>query len=175
MLGVSPPNPVAHLFVSQLDQLRHDLVRLAEAMPADGYGWQPRGEAGAGMRTFGEQVRHVATLMRITAAIVGGRASPVAPGAGNNGPAGIDTKSEILDALRLAFEEARAAALSFDEANQFQPIWTAFGSQTRAEVMTALVAHSYDHYGQMVVYARLSGVTPPEPGRPEPPPAVQPT
>jgi uncharacterized damage-inducible protein DinB len=27
--------------------------------------------------------------------------------------------------------------------------------------MTALVAHSYDHYGQMVVYARLFGVVPP--------------
>ena len=173
MLGVSPLNPVAHLFTSQLDQLEHDLLRLAEAMPADGYGWRPPGEAGAGMRTFGEQVRHVATLMRITAAIVGGRASPVAPGPGNNGPAGIDTKSEILDALRLAFEEARAAALSFDEASQFQPLRTVFGSQTRAEVMTALVAHSYDHYGQMVVYARLHGVTPPAPERPEPPPAVQ--
>ena len=102
MLGVSPLNPVAHLFVSQLDQLEHDMLRLAEDMPADGYGWQPRGEAGAGMRTFGEQLRHVATLMRITAAIVGGRASPVAPGAGNNGPAGIDTKKSPAASVQRA-------------------------------------------------------------------------
>jgi len=66
--------------------------------------------------------------------------------------------------LRLALGEARAAALSFDMENQFQVVRTVFGGQTRAEVMTALVAHSYDHYGQMVVYARLSGVTPPVPG-----------
>jgi hypothetical protein len=160
------------LFASQLDQLEHDLLRLAEVMPADGYDRRPPGDACASMRTFGEQVRHVATLMRITAAIVGGRPSRVAPGPGDNGP-GIDTKSEILDALRLAFDEARAAALSFDEANQFQVVRTVFGGQTRAEVMTALVAHSYDHYGQMVVYARLHGVMPPGPGRPQPPPAVQ--
>jgi uncharacterized damage-inducible protein DinB len=154
-------NPAAHLFTAQLDQLEHELLRLAEAVPADGYDLRPPGEVCAGMRTFGEQVRHVATLMRITAAIVGGHASPVPPGPGNNGPAGIETKAAILDALRLALAEARETALSFDEANQFQPVRTVFGSQTRAEVMTALVAHSYDHYGQMVVYARLLGVTPP--------------
>ena len=136
-------------------------MRLAEAMPADGYDQRPAGEGCAGMRTFGEQVRHVATLMRITAAIVGGHASPVPPGPGNNGPAGIETKAAILDSLRLAFTEAREAAQAFDETNQFQPVRTVFGSQTRAEVMTALIAHSYDHYGQMVVYARLYGVTPP--------------
>jgi uncharacterized damage-inducible protein DinB len=166
-------NPAAHLFVSQLDQLEHDLLRLAEAMPAEGYEWRPPGEAGAAMRTFGEQVRHVATLMRITAAIVRGQASPVTPGPGNNGPAGIHSKPGILANLRLAFEEARAAARSFDEASQFQTLRTVFGSQTRAEVMTALVAHSYDHYGQMVVYARLNGVAPPAGRRPQPPPAVQ--
>jgi uncharacterized damage-inducible protein DinB len=154
-------NPAAHLFAAQLDQLEQELLRLAEAMPADGYDLRPPGDACAGMRTFGEQVRHVATLMRITAAIVGGHASPVPPGPGNNGPAGVETKAEILDALRLAFAEAREAALAFDEANLFRPLRTVFGSQTRAEVMTALVAHSYDHYGQMVVYARLRGVAPP--------------
>ena len=154
-------NPAAHLFTAQLDQLEHEFLRLAEAVPADGYDLRPPGEACAGMRTFGEQVRHVATLMRITAAIVGGHESPVPPGPGNNGPAGIETKAAILDALRLALAEARETALSIYEANQFQPLLTVFGSQTRAEVMTALVAHSYDHYGQMVVYARLLGVTPP--------------
>jgi len=162
--GLPALNPAAHLFAAQLDQLEHDLTRLAEAMPAEGYDQRPPGEAAAGMRTFGEQLRHVATLMRIAAAIVAGRQSPVAPGAGNNGPSEIGTKTAILENLRLALDEARAAALSFDEENQFQVVRTVFGGQTRAEVMTALVAHSYDHYGQMVVYARLSGVTPPVPG-----------
>jgi uncharacterized damage-inducible protein DinB len=163
-------NPAAHLFVAQFDQLERDLLRLAEAMPADRYEWRPPGGAGAAMRTFGEQVRHVATLMRITAAIVQGHPSPVAPGPGDNGPAGIQSKADILDALRLAFDEARAAARSFDEASQFQTLRTVFGSQTRAEVMTALVAHSYDHYGQMVVYARLNDVAPPAGRRPKRPP-----
>lgn len=155
------PNPAAQLYCAQIDQLEHDVRRLAEAMPADAYDFRPPGEACSEMRTFGEQVRHVATLMRITAALVDGRVSPVAPGPGDNGPAGLDGKAAILDTLQLAFAEARAAALSFEEGNQFLPVRTVFGSQTRAEVMTALVAHSYDHYGQMIVYARLYGLTPP--------------
>jgi hypothetical protein len=158
---VPAPNPAARLFAAQVDQLQHDLLALAEAMPADGYDHRPSGDACAGMRTFGEQLRHVATLMRITAALVAGRTAPVAPGPGDNGPSGIETKAAVLDALRVALADARAAALAFDEGNLFDPVLGAFGTQTRAEVMTALIAHSYDHFGQMIVYARLHGVKPP--------------
>ena len=113
------------------------------------------------MPTKAQQVRQEPTQISITAANVAAQPTPLPPCPGNNGPAGINNNAAILDALRLALAEARETALSFDEANQFQPVRTVFGSQTRAEVMTALVAHSYDHYGQMVVYARLLGVTPP--------------
>jgi hypothetical protein len=36
-----------------------------------------------------------------------------------------------------------------------------FGSQTRVEVAAGVTYHSYNHYGQMVVYARMNGVVPP--------------
>ena len=38
---------------------------------------------------------------------------------------------------------------------------TYFGSQPRIEVAAGIAYHSYNHYGQMVVYARMNGVVPP--------------
>ena len=50
---------------------------------------------------------------------------------------------------------------SLTEQNALDPLKTYFGSQPRAEVASGLTYHSYDHYGQMVVYARMNGIVPP--------------
>jgi hypothetical protein len=50
---------------------------------------------------------------------------------------------------------------SLTEKNALDPLKTYFGSQSRIEVAAGLTYHSYDHYGQMVVYARMNGIVPP--------------
>ena len=160
--GGSPAaNAVSDLYSKQLDILEHDLVGLAELMPAEGYDFRPTGAACAGVRTFGEQVRHIATMVSMTAAIVLQEPPPNGPGAGDNGPDTVRSKAEALAYLRAALAYARRAVASLDERNQFDPLQTYFGSQTRVEVAGGLVYHSYNHYGQMVVYARMHGVVPP--------------
>jgi hypothetical protein len=154
-------NPVADLYGKQLDLLEHDLAGLAEAMPAERYDFRPTSGAFADVRTFGEQVRHVATMLYMTAAIVLQERSPYGPGAHDNGPDTIRTRAEALQYLAGAFAYARKAAASLDEKNQFDQLRTYFGSQSRVEVAAGLVYHSYDHYGQMVVYARMNGIVPP--------------
>ncbi len=154
-------NPVADLYSKQVALLEHDLVRLAEAVPAEHYQFRPPGSGFDGTRTFGEQARHVATLIFIAAAVVLRRPSPYAPGAGDNGPEHVQGKDLILEYLRGSLASAREAASSFDEVNQCERIQTYFGGQARAEVMAGLIHHSYNHYGQMVVYARMNGIVPP--------------
>ena len=55
--------------------------------------------------------------------------------------------------------ESRSRSLT--EANQLDPLKTYFGSPSRVEVAAGVTYHSYNHYGQMVVYARMNGVVPP--------------
>ena len=145
----------------RLDLLEHDLVSLAEAMPAEKYDFRPTVGTFSDVRTFGEQVRHIATMLYMTAAIVLQQSSPHGPGANNNGPDHVRTKAEALEYLRGALVYARQAVASLDEKNQFDGLKTYFGWQTRVEVAGGLVYHSYNHYGQMVVYARMNGVVPP--------------
>ncbi len=154
-------NPVADLYGKQMDLLESDLVGLARAMPDDRFDFHPTDGAFAGVRSFGEQIRHVATMLYMTAAIVLQQMSPHGPGANDNGPATIRTKEQVLEYLAGAIAYSRKAIASLDERNQFDPLRTYFGSQPRVEVAAGLIYHSYNHYGQMVVYARMNGVVPP--------------
>ena len=153
---------VTDMYQKQLDLVEHDLVSLAEAMPADRYDFRPAAGAFEGVRTFGEQVRHAATMIYMTAAIVLEERSPYGPGARRQ-RAGQRRRGRRRSwtISRRSIAYARKAMASLNEKNQLDPLRTYFGSQPRVAVAAGIAFHSYDHYGQMVVYARMNGITPP--------------
>lgn len=152
---------VANAYGRQIDILENDLVRLVDAMPSNTFDFRPTQGAFDGVRTFGEQVRHTATMIYMTAAIVLQEKSPYGPGRNDNGPDDMKGKDAIVAYLKGAIAYARKAAASLTEANQLDPLKTYFGSQPRIEVAAGIMYHSYNHYGQMVIYARMNGVVPP--------------
>ena len=153
-------NRVSAIFQNQLSLVESDVVSLAEAMPADKYGFRPTTGEFTGVRTFGEQVKHVATMIYMTSAIVLEEKSPYGPGTNDNGPDDITGKDAIVAYLKASIAYARKAMASLNEQNALDPLKTYFGSQPRAEVASGVAYHSYDHYGQMVVYARMNGIVP---------------
>jgi len=154
-------NPVAEVYDHQVDLIEHDVVGLARAMPADKYDFAPSQGAFAGVRTFGEQVKHIATMIYMTAALVLDEKPPVDLGTSDNGPDSIRSKEEILKYLEGSRAYAHKATASLTEKNQMDPIQTYFGPMARCAVAVGVAYHSYDHYGQMVVYARMNGIVPP--------------
>ena len=152
---------VADAHLRLLGLIENDVVGLAEAMPADRYDFRPTSGAFDGVRTFGEQVRHLATMVYMTAAIVLQEKSPYGPGPGDNGPADLRSKEAIVTYLKRSLAYARRAMQSLTIRNHLDPLKTVFGTQPRIEVAAGVLYHSYNHYGQMVVYARMNGVVPP--------------
>ena len=65
-----------------------------------------------------------------------------------------------MDYLKASIAYARRAMASLNEKNQLDPLRTYFGPQPRVAVAAGITFHSYDHYGQMVVYARMNGIAP---------------
>ena len=151
-------NAVADAYLRQLDLIQQEVVALAEAMPAGQYDFRPSNGAFADVRTFGEQVKHVATMIYMTAAIVLQERSPYGPGTNDNGPDDITGKEKIVEYLKASLAYATRAMGSLTESNHLDPIKTYFGSQLRIEVAEGMIYHSFNHYGQMVVYARMNGV-----------------
>ena len=154
--------PIAKTFDQQLKMIEGEVVSLAEAMPAGKYDFAPTQGEFAKARTFGQQVGHIAAVVNATAASLLGDKAPDM-GTSENGPTSLKTKDELVKYLKDSFAYGHKAIATLTDQNLNEMIPSAFGKNKvpRVSMATAPVWHSFDHYGQMVVYARMNGVVPP--------------
>jgi uncharacterized damage-inducible protein DinB len=149
----------------QLTMVEREFVGAADAMPADKYDFAPTNGDFKGVRTFAQQVKHVATANdRFFGAILG---HPPAKAPNyfeqENGPDSIKTKAQIMQYLRASFAEGHKAIATITDKNAFQPLSDAPVPFLRTPAAIAIFAcvHANDHYGQMVEYLRDNGIVPP--------------
>lgn len=145
-------------FGAVFDDLRDEVIGAADAMPADKYNFAPTSPGDfKGVRTFAEQVRHVAqanySLFRRW-----GVAGAVDPKTLDS----LKTKDELMKALRDSFAFDDVAIKSITPENAFVALpGPPKYKLTRASMVAYAMAHSRDHYGQMVEYLRMNGIIPP--------------
>jgi hypothetical protein len=112
------------------------------------------------VRTFAEQVKHVAATNYIFGAAILNEKPPVETG-GEKGPDSVKSKADIMKFLKESFAYLHKAVASINEHNQLQVV-DLFGMKlARGSVGTFSTAHPFDHYGQMVEYLRMNGIIPP--------------
>lgn len=156
------PSTISKVLDGQLGMTEREVVSLAEAMPAEKYSFAPTGGEFHGVRTFSQQVSHIAAVIHMTAASVLGEQIPEG-GPGENGPSSLKTKDDVVKYLKDSFAHAHRALRSITDQSATQSVKSAFGEGQvpRLNMATVPVWHSFDHYGQMVVYARMNGIVPP--------------
>ncbi len=133
------------------------LVALANAMPEDKFGFKPT----PAQRSFGEHVLHIAQVNLMLTGALGGKT----PAPAVNMKA--TSKADVIKVMSDVFDYSAKVIAEFNNTSIQETIQAAFlGPSTRARVMYFLVGHTQDTYGQMVVYVRLNGVTPPASQRP---------
>jgi len=142
----------AQVYGKLLSGMEQEFVSAAEAMPEDKFNFAPTQGEFKDVRSFGDQVKHVAQangyffhdpgkpMVDDTAAF-----------------AKLKTKAEIIQALKDSFTQAHAYVDAITPENAF--VMTANG--TRGGMAAFGIAHMMDHYGQMVVYLRMNGIVPP--------------
>ena len=140
----------------------HEFTSAAEAMPEDKFEFAPTNGEFKGVRTFGEQIKHVAAVNYIFGAAILSEKVPVDVG-DESGPASVKTKAEILIYLKDSFAYVHKAIETVNEKNLVDPLKSPFGegSVTRLGLATSVAAHGFDHYGQIVEYLRMNGIVPP--------------
>jgi uncharacterized damage-inducible protein DinB len=137
-----------------------EFVGAADAMPEDKYSFAPSAGEFKGVRTFAEQVKHVAAVNYIFAAAILNEKPPIDPNE-ENGPASIKSKAEIMKFLNDSFTYLHKAVASINDKNKLDEL-SLFGMKmSRLSVGTFSTAHPFDHYGQMVEYLRMNGIVPP--------------
>ena len=132
--------------------MKDRIMKIAEAMPEDKFSYRPTGP----QRTYGEQILHVAGANIGFLGSLGGNAT--APTINREATA----KAEIVKALADSFDYGTAVINEQSDETMLQLVDARFlGESTRARVISFLLGHTWDIYGQMAVYLRLNGVVPP--------------
>ncbi len=142
--------------------LEEEFVPAAEAMPEDKFDFAPINGEFKGVRTYAQQIKHVAAVnYEIAAAIL--EQKPPVDIHDEAGPESIKSKEEVLKYLKDSFVYVHKAIGTIDDKNLVQTVKSPFGEGkvTRMGLASSIAWHGYDHYGQMVVYLRMNGIIPP--------------
>jgi uncharacterized damage-inducible protein DinB len=139
-----------------------EFVPAADAMPENKYSFAPTQGEFKKVRTFAQQVKHVAAVNYLIGASILEEKPPVDLG-GENGPDAMTSKADIMKYLKDSFVYLHKALSSVNENNQTDMIKSPFGQSKTTRLLMANVAlwHPFDHYGQMVEYLRMNAIVPP--------------
>ena len=160
------PAPATPTAASEVDREVTSIEKLvldaAEAMPEEKYNFSPEslklaGSDYKGVRTFATELKHIAASNYFIWTGVTGDKVP--DGLQSNGSDTMKSKAEIIQFVRESFALGHRAAGTLTAGNIVEPIRN--GKTTRLYLATFGVAHAYDHYGQMIEYLRMNGITPP--------------
>jgi hypothetical protein len=167
---ISKKETVAAPFLRRLQYQEYQVRSAAEAMPEDKYSYRPaegkfkeeKPQFGpAEVRTFAEQVKHVACCANF--GFASGARRPQAAGRLRQGRIKSrqgQTRAADLPARLVCWIRKSLGAMNAQ--NQFDPIEGPYaGPNTSLGIATVIVWHNADHYGQMTLYLRLNGIVPP--------------
>lgn len=145
-----------------VSNLESEFVPAAEAMPEDKFGFAPANGEFKGVRTFAQQIKHVAAVNYELAGALLEQKPPVDIG-DESGPASLTTKADIMKYLKDSFAYVHKAIATINENNLVGTVRSPFGEGwvSRLGLAQAVSSHGYDHYGQMVEYLRMNGIIPP--------------
>jgi uncharacterized damage-inducible protein DinB len=152
----SAAQPPSEVYGGMLKRLSEEVVGAAEAMPADKYDFAPTAGKFDGVRTFGAQVQHVAEANYFFFSGFGLSGAP-----DDAKLKALKSKDELVQALKDSFAFAQKGMDTMTPQNAFMTVGSGKMQMTRAGWATLTLAHSMDHYGQMVEYLRMNGIVPP--------------
>jgi uncharacterized damage-inducible protein DinB len=147
--------------IGNIQDTETKLVALADAMPADMYGWAPS----VGVRTFSETLIHVAAANLFIPMALG---APPAEGLDTSASpmvvmqkmeAEITAKDDVIAELAESFAYVYRALPAIENIDEKVEL---FGPPaSKRSYFFILQGHVHEHLGQAIAYARSVGVAPP--------------
>ena len=136
--------------------VRDNLLKMAEKMPAEDYGFKPVPE----VETFAQRMAHIAGANFSICLGIDGKPRP----AGRQGL----TKDALVTLVKQSNAACDAVFDSLTDAGAMEKINSRLGgpfppepARTKLATLNNLVRHSNEMYGYMCVYLRLKGIVPP--------------
>ena len=158
----APASGLVADLVRDVSQVERKMLGLARAVPADKYGWRP----GAGVRSVGDLVMHVAADNYLFPVILGTPADPSTGITSDYSTAQAFEKRQISrDSAIVELERSFAfikKSLSATPETKLGDKVSMFGQQfTTQQAWLLATVHLHEHLGQFIAYARVNEVKPP--------------
>ena len=150
---LSGQEPVTGSLKGLHDITKQNVIATAEMVSEDLYGYQPTEE----VRTMGGVLAHIANAQYMFCSAAAGESNPNS----DNLEETLSAKAETVSALKAAFEYCDQTYAHMTDAAGAQ-MQDFFGQKMAGSAILAFnSAHNYEHYGNLVTYMRLNGITPP--------------
>lgn len=153
---------VADSVAATLQHAEGEFLSVAQAMPENKCPFIPSVSGGnfQGVRSFAEQVKHVACANFAFFNKIEGQTPP--EGCEKGGPSKAQTKTELIPYLKDSFDCGNHILVTINQKNALDRVEGRYaGPDTKLGMAVTSVWHITDHYGQTVEYLRMNGIVPP--------------
>lgn len=153
-LSPNPESKYVNLIAEDLSGSAEKVISLAEAMPADKYGWRPE----EGVRSVSEVFVHIAGANYFLLSYLGGE---MPEGFSRDAEKTMTEKDDVVAFVKESYEYAKEFIPTIDSGTLDEEVELPFGKFTKRRILLIVSTHSHEHLGQSIAYARSNGVTPP--------------
>ena len=130
------------------------LIALAEATPAEKFAWRPA----AGVRSTSEVYMHIVISNFYLLSVTG----PKMPAdLKDDAEKTVTAKADVIAWLKRSLDAVKQAHLAVKPADLQREVHIADRDATVDGMYLRIIVHANEHMGQLIAYARMTGVAPP--------------
>ena len=154
MLFTQAPDGIWQGYDGEWRHVSQQLIALAEATPAEKFAWRPA----AGVRSTSEVYMHIAMANFYLLSVTG----PKMPaGLKEDAEKTVTSKAEVIDWLKRSLDAVKEAHLAVKPNDLERKVHIADRDATVDGIYLRIIVHADEHMGQLIAYARMTGVVPP--------------
>ena len=151
------PDPLDGVWQGYDGEWRHvsnQLVALAEATPAEKFAWRPA----PGVRSTSEVYMHIAMA---NFGLLSETGIPMPPDLKEDAEKTVTSRPEVIAWLKRSLEAVKKAHAAESPAGLARKVKVDGRDATVDAMYLRIIIHANEHMGQLVAYARMTGVVPP--------------
>jgi uncharacterized damage-inducible protein DinB len=154
LLPAQAPEGIWQGYDGEWKHVSQQLIALAEATPAEKYSWRPA----PGVRSTSEVYMHIAIANFYLLSVTG----PKMPADLNaKMEKTVASKEEVIAWLKRSLEAVKTARAAVTPKDLERKVKIADRDATVDGMYLRIIVHANEHMGQLVAYARMTGVVPP--------------
>lgn len=149
-----PPEGIWEGYDGEWKHVSSQLVALAEATPAEKFAWRPA----PGVRSTSEVYMHIALANFYLLSVTGPK---MPPDLKQEMEKTVTSKADVIDWLKRSLNAVKEAHLAETPQDLQRKVHIADRDATVDGMYLRIIVHANEHMGQLIAYARMTGVVPP--------------